>query len=468
MSTSTKAAGRKITRKRVASLHPSPENEQLYRKVSDDPDLPALAESIDKNGLHAPPIVTRDGFVVSGHRRLAALRLLGRVWVECIVLEVTRRDLSTNEFLALLRDHNHQRDKSAAEQVREKLIDATPGEAWNQVRQHRMASRHQDTRNGFDGITIRGDTKRHKISAAKTEHVYYLKKVVLEERRDYWPISARSAHYPLLNHRFLRNTEKGKAYANDDPSYKATTNLLVRLRLNGEIPWEAITDETRPVVSFNPYRDVRTFVEKDLDDLFCGYWRDRLQTQPNHVEVLCEKNTILHMVERVTSDYQLPTSSARGYDSISALRALYCRFRQSKRDRLIIIALCDFDPEGEDIPNVVARTMRDDFGVPEHKVTVIKAGVTQEQIDKYQLPPLNKAKKTSSRHKGFVSRNGSDLAYELEALNPEDMLRDLRATIEGVLDLELFQAEVEREEEEADALVAYRETALERLRGMVE
>ena len=59
-------------RKRLSSIKPSPENHQLYRPTSDDPDISALAESIRKNGLQEPLIVTQDDFIISGHRRYAA------------------------------------------------------------------------------------------------------------------------------------------------------------------------------------------------------------------------------------------------------------------------------------------------------------------------------------------------------------------------------------------------------------
>ena len=49
-----------------------------------------------------------------------------------------------------------------------------------------------------------------------------------------------------------------------------------------------------------------------LGELLDDYHRDLLQSQPNHVEVLCEKNTIYHMVLRVTKEFQIPTSSGRG------------------------------------------------------------------------------------------------------------------------------------------------------------
>jgi len=56
------------------------------------------------------------------------------------------------------------------------------------------------------------------------------------------------------------------------------------LRLNDTIPWEAFDDGTRPLKEFHAFEDVREFVRQEVSNLFCGYWRDLLQTQPNHID----------------------------------------------------------------------------------------------------------------------------------------------------------------------------------------
>jgi len=86
--------------------------------------------------------------------------------------------------------------------------------------------------------------------------------------------------------------------------------------------------------------------------------------------------------------------------------------------------------------------MRDDFDVPEEKLKIVKAGVTREQIDKYRLPPMNFAKELSSSRDWFVSRNGGDeTVWELEALDPADMLADLECAVQNVIDIDLFNHE---------------------------
>ena len=54
----------------IDSVKPSPENDEIYGKVSDsDSQMGALIDSIRSRGLEEPIIVSADGFIVSGHRR---------------------------------------------------------------------------------------------------------------------------------------------------------------------------------------------------------------------------------------------------------------------------------------------------------------------------------------------------------------------------------------------------------------
>jgi len=459
----------RTVRKRLSSLKPSPENLQLYRAAADDPDIKELMASIQKNGLQVPLIVTADGRIVSGHRRYEALRRIGQVVVPCRVLDVRRDELTTDEYIALLREHNRQRNKTVAEQIREVLVDINPADARRRLIKLREKSGNALEYNHVKPLVVEGTKVRHRISDQKAEHVKHVKKVIFEDRKAYWPLSVRGIHYPLLNYTFFRNIPRKLPYKNDDESYNATSNLLTRLRLAGEIPWAALTDGTRPVTLFQPFRDVRAFARQEVDRLFVGYWRDLLQTQPNYVEVIVEKNTVYHMALRVTERFQIPTTSGRGFCSIDPWHEIYERYRKSGKDRLIVIVLSDFDPEGEMIPQVGGRTLRDDFSIDEDKLTIVKAGVNRDQIQQYGLREQNFAKESSSNYYWFVNRNDGDTSvYELEALEPEDMLRDLEQVITGVLDMDLYNGEVDREQGEAAYLIALKDAATEALKGIDE
>jgi len=472
-----KLTGRTTVRKRVDSLKPSPENPKLY-DAEDGDEIDKLADSIDRIGLQHAPLVTQDNYIVSGHRRHQALQRLGRKWVTCEVLPVRRADMDPAEYLALIRECNLQRHKTVADEIREEMLDINPDDAHAELGRLRVQSVYATHANRVPMLKIEGTKKRWAIGEDKQEHVRLILEVI-EGRKAYWPLTVRGVHYPLLNFDFVRGhywpkkdePDHGHArelrYRNDRGSYQATSELLTRLRLLGRVPWEALTDGTRPAEVWRPFDNAREFVNQEITDLFSGYWRNLIQSQPNHVEVVCEKNTIYHMVLRVTRQYQLVTTSGRGFNSIDPWHEMYERYQDSGKERLIVIMLSDYDPEGEMIPQVCGRTLRDDFGVPEHRLTIIKAGVTREQALRHALPTMAFAKESSSNRDWFVERNdGEESVWELEALDPAVMLAELEATIRGVLDMTLFNAEVDRERAESVWLEATRRRVRDLLRDV--
>jgi hypothetical protein len=155
---------------------------------------------------------------------------------------------------------------------------------------------------------------------------------VIDEREDYWPLSVRQIHYALLNNPPLIHAGKSDSvYHNVQKCYKALDDLLVRARLEGHIPFEVIADETRPVVEFNCHRDCQSFIRRELDIFLKGYWRDLMQSQPNHVEILAEKNTIAPILRPIAEEYCIPMTTGRGYCSLPPRFEIAKRFRVRRR-----------------------------------------------------------------------------------------------------------------------------------------
>lgn len=68
----------KIISRKLSDIQPSPENDKLYRPIDkNDPDFKSFVETVRKNGITDPLIVTRDGYICSDHRRYAAAVVLG-------------------------------------------------------------------------------------------------------------------------------------------------------------------------------------------------------------------------------------------------------------------------------------------------------------------------------------------------------------------------------------------------------
>ena len=98
-------------KRKVTDLRPHPDNSRIYTGTNSGAD-DELRQSIERDGLLEPIGITRDGLVLSGHRRLRAVTTLGWSEVECRVLR------PTNEIVALISFNKH-RTKTPAEIVAE-------------------------------------------------------------------------------------------------------------------------------------------------------------------------------------------------------------------------------------------------------------------------------------------------------------------------------------------------------------
>jgi hypothetical protein len=297
-----------------------------------------------------------------------------------------------------------------------------------------------------------------------------LKRIVdlIHAEREYWPLSDRSIHYLLLNDPPLRHAGKPDSrYHNSLQCYKDLCDLLTRARLAGEIPFAAIADPTRTVCSWDTDRGVGGFIERQLEDFLSGYARDLQQSQPNHLEIIGEKNTVEASIKRVAMEHCIPYTLGRGYCSLDPRHKMYERFRDSGKEKLIILVLSDFDPEGEDIPQSFARSMRDDLGIPESRIAAKKVCLTYDQVIERHLPQTFDIKTEGSRYKKFAAKYG-DRAHELEALPSAERSRLLVEAINEVLDIDAYNRELEAEAEDAARIDALRRKMMAALAGTMD
>ena len=98
-------------KRKVTDLRPHPDNSRIYTGTNKGADE-ELRQSIERDGLLEPIGITRDGLILSGHRRLKAVIELGWDEVECRILR------PTNEIVTLISFNKH-RTKTPAEIVAE-------------------------------------------------------------------------------------------------------------------------------------------------------------------------------------------------------------------------------------------------------------------------------------------------------------------------------------------------------------
>lgn len=457
----------------IDAIAPADVNRDIYKPVDpDDPEIRRLAETIREHGILHPLMITTDRVIISGHRRHCAAQVAGLDSVPVMVAPVASDD---PQFVKLLVTANTARDKTLAEVIRETVVfDATPDQAYGELIADRRSRSIKATTGAENKITIGIAKDRPKIGKGRLP---FLEAVVavLESLRDYWPLSDRNIHYQLLNNpplRWTKTTARAKKeserYANDEKSYQDLTRLLTQARFQGYVPFDAIHDPTRPVTEWNVFGTAGQYVRSATEEFLRYYSRDLLQSQPNHIEVIGEKNTLASILKPVCADYTVPLTIGRGYCSVPPRKAIYDRYANSGKEGLVVVVLSDHDPDGEVIAESVARSLRDDFRIPAHRITAVRAALTNEQVHSLGLPPNNeRAKASSSNFRKFVRQFGHKV-YELEALSPPTLQQMLRDALDGILDREAFNNELQREKSDAHEIAAARARAMAALNASAD
>lgn len=439
----------------IRDLKPAAVNSKVYRPVDpNDPAVQRLAETIREHGILTPLTVTSDRVILSGHRRHCAAKLVGLDTVPVIVDPIRSDD---PQFLQRLVVANETREKTLAEVLRETVVtQATPEEAYDDLLVDRFKRARRAVAVDSDRVIHAGATRRRsEISQGRRPFLDAAIRVI-DRLSEFWPVSVRTIHYQLLNDppmRWTRPSPRAKResepYRNDEKSYQDLTKLLTQARFEGYVPFEAIHDPTRPVTQWNVFSSAGDFVRQSADEFLRGYVRNLLQSQPNHIEVVAEKNTLAGILRPVCAEYTVPLTIGRGYCSVPPRKGIVNRFRRSGKDLLTLVILSDHDPDGETIAESFVRSMRDDFDVPEIRIKAIRAALSHEQVSELRLPPNNEtAKPSSSNYARYVSRFGHDV-YELEAVPPKTLQQLLRDALESVIDREAFDHEVECEMHDA-------------------
>jgi hypothetical protein len=439
----------------ISDLRQSKEQEKLYDHPSYS-EITQLARSIEKDGLLDAPIITEDNIIISGHRRILACLRLGKKSLRCEVKPIRYRG-NRGKFLRLLREANRHRVKKINEVFKEEIIDTTNNEAESEL--EREIIERSDI--NIEAMEIEGTKERFGIIGRKPILDAAIK--IINELRDYWPLSDRQIHYKMLNDppewdRRVEGVMTHFVYMNDKPSYNKLTDVLTRGRISGAIPWEAIGDETRPSAIWRVHSDTSSFIGQQLDRFMKGYFRDCLQSQPNRIEIMGEKLTLVSIIRPVAMKYCIVYTIGRGYSSINPRYDLAVRFKNTGKSKLIILILSDLDPDGDEIAQSFARSMRDDFHV---NVYPIKTALTWDQVKAHHLPvsPDRKAKTGSRNYRKYFEKYKTDDVWELEALTPQQLDAILDNTIRSVIDIDLFNREIEIQNEETIELEKYRERA---------
>lgn len=297
-----------------------------------------------------------------------------------------------------------------------------------------------------------GERKRSKMNKSTREFLAVLKELI-DAQQDFWPLTVRRVFYAYIG-RFGLRSERS--------TYQKVSDVLTRARLTGEVPWEAIEDRVRGLVSADGWTDSADFVTAHRDHVLKNYRRDLQQGQRQRLEVWIEKDALVTIAERAADPYTVPVAVARGFSSTTYRKEAADRIRANARggQPTEILYFGDLDPSGAYMPVDIAETFFNDFGL-RGLVRVWHCGLLPEHVAEHRLPTSPDAiKKGDSRTPWFRETYPRQRAVELDALEPQDFLELVRESVLAWLDEDEFEAQRAQEDAEAEAVADVREAVI--------
>ena len=266
-------------------------------------------------------------------------------------------------------------------------------------------------------------------------------------------LTLRQLYYQLVSANIITNTER---------SYKNLGKLVSQGRIGGVLDWAAIEDRLRSPRKVSEWSSPESLMNAAIQ----GYKLPRWESQPQYVELWCEKDALAGVLTPITTDLHVTLMVNRGYSSQSAMKEAAERLENADVNEKVIkiIYIGDQDPSGEDM----VRDVRDrlDLLTRGCEIEVVKIAITEAQITQYNPPP-NPAKMTDSRAAKYVEKFGVS-SYEADALPPNVLAAVVREAIEAEIDDPLWEESVDRENEDKDLLREARDEVMRRREDRID
>ena len=277
------------------------------------------------------------------------------------------------------------------------------------------------------------DARKQKAAEKDT-----LKAAILAFCHGLHPVGVRQIAYAMHAQGFIEKKESAFAYCG---------KVTGQMREDGELPWEYIRDNSReykPTYTCPPATTADEIIATGTQHVeniphLVRHWirnafpsefeigdgaldREKWHTQENYVEVWIEKKGLLGVIEPITNSWEVSLVAAAGQCSKTILYEAAQHFDQISQSgrQPVVLYFGDYDPAGRAIwRSLEERVTR---YCEETTPDFFYKGITQEQIQTYQLPtrPIDDTKKGTSGTKDFHD----DRAVDLDAL-PAEALRSL-------------------------------------------
>ena len=261
-------------------------------------------------------------------------------------------------------------------------------------------------------------------------------KEVIEDLKDYLPLTLRQLYYRLVAAETIQNKRS---------RYTMLSKLVKNMRLAGLMSWNDITDRTRRLTDINGYMNKKDFIDIEVNNFLKYYSRNLTQGQNKMIELWVEKDALATIFEDVALEYSIRAVVCRGYQSTSFIKNYYDRAVSALADgkQPVILYFGDFDPSGIQMFEATKESLESEMGL--YGVEYKRIALNINDIKNYKLPNEPEAvKKTDTRYNKFVEKYGL-YAVELDALHPSTLKKIAVDAVEMEFDMEIFEREKEKQ-----------------------
>jgi hypothetical protein len=274
-------------------------------------------------------------------------------------------------------------------------------------------------------------TKRDRRTKAE---IAAIKAAIYRILDDDHPMTVRQVFYQLVVRNVIEKTEE---------QYQGTViRLLTDMRMNDELPFGWIVDESRRRIELRSFGSV----DAAVSDCAAFYRRNAMRESSAYIEIWTEKEALSGIISEAALDYGVPVLVSKGMPSLTQLYQTALQVRSAGRagKEAFIYQFGDHDPSGVLIPEVIESRLEElceKLKCP--PPTVERVSLTPEHIAEFDLP-TRPTKRAGNRH---AHRFEGD-SVELDALPADELRRMVRECIERHIsgeELEILNATEESE-----------------------
>ncbi len=240
-------------------------------------------------------------------------------------------------------------------------------------------------------------------------------------------LTLRALHYRLVAVHGMTNTLN---------HYKRVINAMTAARWDGAVAFDDFVDHDRDTLGSTKFEetileDKVAEAETQIEAWMTSYGKNRWENQPKYVEVFIEKKALQGVFQGPCQRLSVALSPCKGYPSLTYLYDAMERlnYAHALGKQVVILYYGDHDPSGDDIPRSMADNWeRMGLGAFELKRKML----TKEQVIEMGLPPAP-IKRGDSRSASWDGLG----QVELDAVDPHDLEKIVRADILEEFDLDL-------------------------------